>query len=328
MTAEIPVPPDSDPDHQGALSLRASRELQQVPVERPAGVRANANTATVTAPTSTASLGRSQLADFAADPGIDTARRLAAAPPAEITWSLASMALAAGVGWLYERRRRVQLQMEADSALWPTKRGAARKQPAPTGLDVTQPNSSALNSATLSYASVLGETASRREATLVDLHELQESLEQLRAKRNFSAAAVLLEEHLIDFRYSSPWIFLELRELYKESGQAEEWDLARDAFRARFGQNAPQWKAPSTATDCLADDQQLCQDLLRKWPFRDARLYILRWMLGDAQSRKKDSGPPLLTLGIYRDMMLLDSLLDEVMATRPDVAPNKALKAA
>lgn len=326
MTAEIPVPPDSDPD--GALSLRASRELQQVPVQRPASVRASAPATKVTAPASTAALGRSQLADFAADPGVDTARRLVAAPPAEITWSLASIALAAGVGWVYERRRRVQLQIEADSAFRPTRNGAARKQPAPTGLDVTLPNSPDLNSAPVSYASVLGETASRREATLVDLHKLHETLEQLRVKRNFSAAAVLLEEHLIDFRYSSPWIFLELRELYKELDQAEEWDLARDAFRARFGQNAPQWKAPSTATETLVDDQQLCQDLLRKWPYRDARLFILRWMLGDALTRKKNFGPPLLTLGIYRDMMLLDSLLDEVMATRPVVAPKKALKAA
>ena len=327
MTAEVPVPPN-EPNAESALSLRASRELQQAPALRPAGAGAKAISAKGTASAPTAALGRSRLIDFAANPGVETARRLIAAPPAELTWSLASVALAAGVGWIYERRRRMQLQIEADSAFWPSRRGAAKKSPVATGLDVTLPNSRDLISAPVSYASVLGETASRREATLVDLHELHENLEQLRVKRKQNEAAVLLEQHLIDFRYTSPWIFLELRELYRELDQPEEWELARDAFRARFGQNPPQWNAPSTATDSLIDDQQLCQDLLRKWPYRDARLFILRWMLGDALTRKKNFGPPLLTLGIYRDMMLLDSMLDEVMATRPAVAPKKTLKAA
>ena len=330
MTAEVPVPPN-EPNAESALTLRASRELHQAPALRPlrpAAVEAKAISTEGTAPAPTAGLARSQLNDFTANPGVGTARRLVAAPPAELTWSLVSVALAAGVGWVYERRRRMQLQIEADSAFWPSRRGAAKKSPAPTGLDVTLPNSRDPISAPASYASVLGETASRREATLVDLHELHENLEQLRVKRKQNEAAVLLEQHLIDFRYTSPWIFLELRELYKELDQTEAWELARDAFRARFGQNPPQWNAPSTATDSLIDDQQLCQDLLRKWPYRDARLFILRWMLGDALTRKKNFGPPLLALGIYRDMMLLDSLLDEVMTTRPAVAPNKTLKTA
>ena len=329
MTAEIPVPPDSDPDPEGALALRASRELRQVPAARPPRVKASASAAAPTTAAHPAALWRSQWVDFTAAPDVGKALRLAAAPPPpELTWPLASVALAAGVGWVYERRRRVQLQMEADSALWPTRRGAASKQSVPSGLDVTLPNSADLNSAAVSYASVLGETASRREATLVDLHKLHESLEQLRVKRNFGAAAVLLEEHLIDFRYTSPWVFLELRELYRELKQADEWELARDAFRARFGQNAPQRSAQSTASASLVDDQQLSQDLVRKWPYRDARLFILRWMLGDSLTRKKNFGPPLLPLGVYRDMMQVDLLLDEVMATRPAVPPKKALKAA
>ena len=41
-------------------------------------------------------------------------------------------------------------------------------------------------------------------------------------------------------------------------------------------------------------------------------------MLGDAQSRKQCVGPPQLSLGVYRDMLMLDALLDEVVMVRSE----------
>ena len=247
-------------------------------------------------------------------------RHLVATPPPEITWALASMALAAGVGWIYERRRRVQLEVQGDGEPWPTAPAARRRGPT-AGVDETFPEDGEIAEAARPvYVSVIGDTPSRREATLVDLHNLNGRLQNLR--RNHAAAIELLEQHLVDFRYTSPWVFLELRDLYQRLDQRQEWELVRDAFRSRFGQNAPQWNSPSTAGEEVANDKQLCGDLLRKWPQRDARLFILRWMLGDAASRQKNSGPPQLALGIYRDMLLLDSILDEVMvAARPTPPP-------
>lgn len=247
-------------------------------------------------------------------------RRLVATPPPELTWALASMALAAGVGWIYERRRRLQLEVQGNGEPWPTAPEARRRE-LTAGVDETFPEDGEIAEAARPvYVSVIGDTPSRREATLVDLHNLNGRLQNLR--RNPAAATELLEQHLVDFRYTSPWVFLELRELYQHLDQRREWELVRDAFRSRFGQNAPQWNAPSTTGEEVADDKQLCGDLLRKWPQRDARLFILRWMLGDAASRQKNSGPPQLALGIYRDMLLLDSILDEVMVTaRPAPAP-------
>lgn len=247
-------------------------------------------------------------------------RRLVATPPPELTWALASMALAAGVGWIYERRRRVQLEVQGDREPWPTAPATRRRVPT-AGVDETFPEDGEIAEAARPvYVSVIGDTPSRREATLVDLHNLNERLQNLR--RNHAAAIELLEQHLVDFRFTSPWVFLELRELYQRLDQRQEWELVRDAFRSRFGQNAPQWNSPSTEGEEVANDKQLCGELLRKWPQRDARLFILRWMLGDAASRQKNSGPPQLALGIYRDMLLLDSILDEVMvAARPAPAP-------
>jgi hypothetical protein len=42
-------------------------------------------------------------------------------------------------------------------------------------------------------------------------------------------------------------------------------------------------------------------------------MWVLRWMLGEHAMRVKTMGPPLLPLGVYRDLMMLDTLLDEVM---------------
>lgn len=249
-------------------------------------------------------------------------RQMVGTPPPELTWAFASVALAAGVGWVYERRRRLQLEIDGEAGLWPTAPGHSHRRDPTPGIDETFPEGREIvEAARPIYVSVIGDTPSRREATLVDLHDLNWKLRKLAGRPDFKAAAELLEQHLVDFRYSSPWVFLELRELYRSLDQREEWELVRDAFRTRFGQNAPQWDAASTAGDELANDRQLCADLVRKWPQREARMFILRWMLGDAQSRQKSSGPPQLALGVYRDMLLLDSILDEVMVTRSAAPP-------
>jgi hypothetical protein len=256
--------------------------------------------------------------DTALPAAVALPRSLVAAPPPEVTWSLASLALATGIGWVVERRRRLQGSDPVDSGRWrSTPAQHARRRSTTGAVDETFPDGrDIVTAAPPVYVSVIGDTPSRREATLVDLHDVQERLLKLVSKRNPRAAAELLEQHLVDFRYSSPWVFLELRELYKQIDHREEWELVRDAFRTRFGQNAPQFNAPSTDAAELAEDKQLRDELLRKWPHREARMFFLRWMLGDAESRKKSFGPPQLTLGVYRDMLMLDSLLDEVMTSR------------
>ena len=93
------------------------------------------------------------------------------------------------------------------------------------------------------------------------------------------------------------------------------------AFCQRFGQNAPGWDAPSTRCAQLLDDP-VADELAREWPYREARMVVLRWMLGEHEARHKCSGPPLLGLGVYRDLMLVDTLLDEVMDNRTVVTDS------
>jgi hypothetical protein len=324
MTAEnAGLPPSELPQESGPLVLRESRELLQVPSERPPAAEGPQPVVpiAVTAPAqgAEAPLNFQTRAGWRALAGLT--QGAVAAPPPELAWVFASAALAAGAGWLFERRRRVQLERELVSSVPTTQRRLRSVTPSDRGMADSDMSTSEMGLAGQSIH-VLGiaETTSRREATLVDLHELLGNLKRLRAKGDKRLAADLLEAHLVDFRYTSPWVFLELRELYRLLDRPEEWELARDAFRLRFGQNAPQWSAASNADAEIADDTQLCDELLRKWPWRDARLFILRWMLGDAASRQKSSGPPQLALGIYRDMMFLDALLDDAMAVRTEAA--------
>lgn len=325
MTAQIAGPPPSELQQEGEpLVLRESRELLQVPPERPPASEGPQPVVpiAVTAPAqgADAPLNFQTRAGWRALPGLT--QGAVSTPPPELAWALASAALAAGAGWLFERRRRVQLERELGSSSVPTTQRRLRSvTPSDRGMADSGMSTSEMGLAGPSIH-VLGiaETTSRREATLVDLHQLLGNLKRLRGKGDKRLAADLLEAHLVDFRYTSPWVFLELRELYRLLDRPEEWELARDAFRLRFGQNAPLWSAASTAEAEIADDTQLCDELLRKWPRRDTRLFILRWMLGDAASRQKSSGPPQLALGIYRDMMFLDALLDDSMAVRTEAA--------
>jgi hypothetical protein len=248
----------------------------------------------------------------------------AAAPPPVAGGSsygnyvLAGAVALAGFGWLVERRRRRLLETEKDSVLW------AHVQPPGSSIvttagglnDILPDSPNPAESARAIYVTAIGETNSRREATLIDLHQLDSKLARRRKRGDTVAAVLLLQEHLVDFRYTSPWVFLELRELYKELGREKEWEIARRAFGQRFGQNAPAWDAPSSAAAQLLSDSQLADELEHHWPYREARMFVLRWLLGEPEMRQQCSGPPLLALGVYRDMMLLDKILDDVMDLR------------
>jgi hypothetical protein len=72
----------------------------------------------------------------------------------------------------------------------------------------------------------------------------------------------------------------------------------------------------------LAGDPHLAGELAGDWPYREARMFILRWMLGEPDMRTKCSGPPLLGLGMYHELLMLDAVLDEVVIVRTQPADS------
>ncbi|RYF40613.1 MAG: hypothetical protein EOO25_12145 [Comamonadaceae bacterium] len=310
MTTSLP---ELSVDGETGLRLRPSPELASVPVARaptptPAAAQASASASAMTPPLAGAGTPV---------PGVV----IAGFPLATGTLVAGGAALLATVGWLVERRQRILLEGEKDSVMWAGKPLAnlAQATNADRLEDILPDSPDPAEAARTIYVTAIGETTSRREATLIDLHQLHGKLTRRRARGDTVAAILLLQQHLVDFRYTSPWLFLELHELYKVLHRQKEWDIAREAFRKRFGQNAPAWAAPSTADAGLADDPQLAREITRMWPYREARMYILRWMLGEHDMRQRCSGPPLLSLGVYRDLMTLDHVLDEMMVMR---SPN------
>jgi hypothetical protein len=202
-----------------------------------------------------------------------------------LTAGLGALSLLSSVGWLIERRLR---KTEEDSILWADVQPQASSMGATRASldDILPEGRTAAESARAIYVTAIGETTSRREATLIDLHELNDKLQRRLKRGDQNAAVLLLQQHLVDFRYSSPWVFLELRELYLDLNLQQEWEV---------------------------DDFQLCEGVSSLWPNRPARMWMLRWLLGEHDMRIKSMGPPLLPLGVYRDLMVLDRLLDEVM---------------
>lgn len=294
MTASLPPAQTSAQAAEGgdALVLRESQQLDSVPALRP--VVAVQTPATES---SAVHLGRS-ITDSPA-------------------WILIGLAALASAGWVVERRRRRELETEKDSVLW------AGVQPAASSIitnvedvpedvlhDGAAPDSGPTAPLPMTTA------ASRREATLIDLQQLDGRLRRRRVRGDMLAAVVLLQQHVADFRYTSPWVFLELRELHHALRREQEWELAREAFRARFGQRAPVWQAPSTAHVQLASDTAICDEVTAQWPYREARMVIRRWVLGESESPGEQHAP-VLALGVYRDLLFLDRLLDRVMVSRP-----------
>lgn len=234
-------------------------------------------------------------------------------------WLLIGLAAMASAGWVLERRRRWRLEAVNDSILW------AGVQP-PSSSIITStgefeptlpPDASAAAPAPPPAAPVGTHTISRREAALFDLQQLHAKLRRRRARGDLLAGVSLLQQHVADFRYTSPWVFLELRELLSQLDREQEWEAARAIFQERFNQRAPVWQSPSTADVQLADDANISRELIAQWPYRETRMVILNWMLGEPGSRQQGYAPPVLALGVSRDLLFLDRLLDGVMLERP-----------
>lgn len=161
------------------------------------------------------------------------------------------------------------------------------------------------------------ETDSRREASMIDLQNLNRRISRRAGRGDHQAAVEALHKHLREFRYTSPWIFLELLELYTHLQQPAEWESASELYKTRFRQSAPKWEAASTRDAELLNDPQLVSEVIPRWATRTGRMWIRRWMLGDPSTRKKMSGPPLLALGVYRDLLFLDEVLDVLLDDTP-----------
>lgn len=290
MTATFAPPTSPTPPTDG-LQLRASPQLEAVPLHRPRPASAPASATATPTGVSGRTLGNSPL------------------------WLLVGLAALASAGWLLERRRRRELETEKDSVLW------AGVQPPGSSIitelsDGEAVDDDAPSRPPLPSAAPPTTAGARREATLTDLHELDGRLRRRRASGDLLAAVLLLQQHVADFRFTSPWVFLELRELYHLLSRERDWELAREVFQLRFGQRAPLWQAPSTAEAQLADDRVICDELVPQWPFREARVAMLRWVLGEPETPGEPYHPPVLALGVYRDLLFLDRLLDRVLITR------------
>jgi hypothetical protein len=320
-TDSLPLPPATgaepvDPD--AVLVLRPSTELRHVP--EPA---AGPPPPVPALPVSAAASSVPPVATALPQPA-EPAPAPAAAGAGVGTWLLGGVAVLATVGWLVERRQRRLMEMEKDSVFWADRQPGSNSIITTAGsLDDILPDSpDPAEAARAIYVTAIGETASRREATLIDLHQLAGKLRRRTGRGDNVAAVLLLQQHLVDFRYSSPWVFLELLELYRVLDRQVEWETAREAFEQRFGQEAPDFDDPPTVDAGLLDEPGLCEELERDWPYREARMVILRCMLGDPEMRLKGIGPRWLGLGVYREMMLLDKVLDDVMFARTQPADS------
>jgi hypothetical protein len=295
----VDASPGTAPESQsqaddGSPQLRASRQLRHLPI---AGPHAAAPAARYT-------------------PSADA-----------IGWTTGALAIVAGLGWMLERRRRRRLELEHRPPWWagspPHGAPAGPTEPIEPRLDFIlpdDPDPDTDSGAGAAGEPTLADASSPSEATLLDLHQLRGELQRLRECGDHEATLQALQQHLLDFRRTSPWVFLELLATCKALERPVEWELAREPFRKRFGQNAPLWSAPSTEAAEFADDPHLREELEGCWPYREARVFVLRWMLGEPATRERCCGPPLLPLGVYRDILLLDSILDAVMVARPQAA--------
>lgn len=290
-TAAPPATATPAPSPPEGLQLRASPQLQAVPLHRAKAASAPASRTAGQAAARWGTLDNSPL------------------------WLLVGLAAMASAGWLLERRRRRELETEKDSLLW------ADVQP-PGSSIITEVDARPVDDGAASRPPLVAgqpptTAGARREATLTDLHELDRRLRRRRASGDVLAAVLLLQQHIADFRFTSPWVFLELRELYHLLSRERDWELAREVFQLRFGQRAPLWQAPSTAEAQLVEDPVICDEIVPRWPYREARMAMMRWVLGEPETPGEPYHPPVLALGVYRDLLFLDRLLDRVLITRP-----------
>ncbi len=234
----------------------------------------------------------------------------------------AATALVAGLIWVRRRRARKAVAEAGESVLWADEQSdLSEPHTRPNSLEELLPDGlSASEKARAVYVSPVGDASSLREASLLELHQLSAKLLRRKQRGDHMAAMMLLHEHLHSFHQTSPWVFLELREHYRFIDKRAEWEVARIDFRKRFNQTAPHWVAPSTADVGLMEDSRLLQELSDLWPTRPTRDWMSKWLLGESERWGKPFSLPILGLGVYRDMLLLDRVLLDLQGTSPSGA--------
>lgn len=305
----------------GALKLRASPVLAKVPSPEAMQRAASASAAPI-APVAPISPAASAAPIPAIAPVVAPVARplpaksgdAPAIPPEFLTGmnlALAGIAAFATLGWLYERRRRIAFTGDGTIA-WAHEPHAEAK----AALDKMLPDGPTPDESARSIYEGLGPAnGANRRANLGDLQTLARSLGRRWRRMDWDGAQALIERHVADFRETSPWVFQELLLVLRERQRESDWEAPAAAFQRRFGQKAPAWGADLQAWATLADDTQLGTEISRLWPSNDSRHWISRWMLGDSGA-EPGTGPPLLPLGVYRDMLLLDNVLLEAAPTQ------------
>lgn len=287
-------------EREQPVQLQFSVGLQKLPEKQPAADGAGKPAAAVAAP--------------------DPALKPAADHSTEYLMGGAAVLLLGGLSYWWWKRRQLP-QLPAPLMNWNEPQGpeslisipftpADRTGPMPLPGESQHPD---LRSSRGGFASSssLSSTSSRPagdfpDAIMIELHDLKRKLKRYRAEEDDQGAINSLTRHINSRRRTSPWAFLELLRLLQRTEKTEAWLPMKPLFQLQFGQTAPDENKLLRA-DSLEDDIGLCLELTRLWPSSSTRTWIERWMLGTGTPI--GSGPPLLTLQTYRDLLWVDEFL-------------------
>lgn len=151
-----------------------------------------------------------------------------------------------------------------------------------------------------------------RTVKVPELFDLQQQVEFFSSLGQQSEAIALLREHLVDNVKTSALVYLDLLDLYHQTGNAQDYEDLRDDFNRVFNTRIEPFSlyAPTNSGGPVYSGVLL--RIQAAWPTRE----VFR-IIEDALFREPGNPAEVLALEEYRELLLLYALVREILELEP-----------
>jgi hypothetical protein len=150
--------------------------------------------------------------------------------------------------------------------------------------------------------------AGRRSVNVEELLDVHQQVEFFATLGEFSQAAELLRVQLEVAPDSSALLYLDLLDLYRKSGNQDEYEETKLALERRFAVQAPDWGEDSAHGRNLEDYEQAIHRIMALWPSPK-----VLGVIEESLMRRPESPEQAFDLPAYRELLMLYSVASSIL---------------
>lgn len=152
-----------------------------------------------------------------------------------------------------------------------------------------------------------------RTVRVPEIFDLQQQVEFFSSLGQQDKAISLLRKHLVDNVKTSALVYLDLLDLYHQTGEREEYEVLRADFNRVFNTQIPAFDSYTAAGSNVSAYEDVLARIEAAWPKR--RVFAI---IDSALFREPGNPAEVLDLEAYRELLLLHAVAREIIDLEAD----------